>query len=57
MGKEREGVAERKASRKEQKTQAAVFDMVFSTATLAARQGGISTIMLGHLPFQNPSRV
>jgi hypothetical protein len=54
MGKEREGVGERKASRKEQKTQAAVFDTVFSTATLAARQGGISTIMLGHLPFQNP---
>jgi hypothetical protein len=51
MGKEREGVAERKASRKDT---AAVFDMVLSTATLAARQGGISTIMLGHLPFQNP---
>jgi hypothetical protein len=36
MGKEREGVAERKASRKEQKTQAAVIDMVFDGDTRGA---------------------
>ena len=56
MGKEREGdrSGRTKSITKRHKRPSSTWS---STATLAARQGGISTIMLGHLPFHNPSRV